>query len=272
MFFYPPEDSEQQDDRLGLSLIDTLVFIGSLQHVGLLKGNSGSTDRAYGLLFLTGGIFTSTIIKSTGKYVVEHFNFSNSTTDRVIDILDFTADTIFLPIVSNLWVQGNSPLGCGLYMGLTLDFIPHYINSFTDGLSILIRQHYMDQSLPQQHQPIVPVDLFLPGFVRGIVFTTLKDFTGQKAIPAFIGGAVRGYMLLPDEKNILYSTFIYAINASANQWDIFQFSSVVDSIIDGSTTTITVEYITYGIVKLLEGETIEDDIKELYSEEAHSDN
>ena len=100
----------------------------------------------------------------------------------------------------------------------------------------------------------------------------IEDFTGKKAIPAFIGGAVRGYMLLPDEKNILYSTFIYAINASANQWDIFQFSSIVDTIIDGSTTTITVEYITYGIVKLLEGKTIENDAKELYSEEAHSDN
>ena len=167
MFFYPPEDSEQKDNTLGFSLIDTLVFIGFLQHIGLLKVNSGSTDRAYGLFFLTGGIFTSTIIKSTGKYVVECFDLSNSIRDKVIDILDFTADTIFLPIVSNLWVQGNSPLEYCLYMGLTLDFIPHYINSFTDGLSILIRQYYMDQSLPQQHQPIVPVDLFLPGFVRG---------------------------------------------------------------------------------------------------------
>ncbi len=240
------------------SLTDTIVAIGILQHFKILKINAASTDKTCGLVFLTLGSLTSTFIKTTNEYVTErlteYFSLQRQLHESIIEITNLSANTVLIPVISNLLVSSNTAIGQGICMSLVLDVIPHYINSYTDQLSSFIKQNYMSR-LPNndtftdiQYAPSVSAEMFLPGFTRGITYVLVQNCIDNSFLAAFFGGSIRGYML--QQQNDIRKVLIYGTNAAANKLDILKINTALDLLITSATTVMMIEYMTYMLDKL----------------------
>lgn len=224
--------------------------IRTLEVTNIIKSNDGNQSK---VLFLS-GILASTAVKLLNK---------SSINDNTKNFVDFTADVIALPTISNLWTFQATPLGYGLYLGVVIGLLPGHISKFTSNFADFLYKNLVnDSQLTDMRYDADPVDNthlisvfrgFIPAFVRGVVFFELNQVTKNPPLSALISGSIMGYMLDNTSDNnytFTWNVFVSGLNAASNRVAHCKVSTFMDYFIDGYSTFVAMEFVEYFLKNL----------------------